>query len=908
VRWLDKTRLRLRSLFRKSAVDRELDQEMRFHFERQIQENIAAGMSPDEARRATSLEFGSLQNFREECRDTRRMNFFQDVLRDIRFSLRTLRKNPGFTIVSVLTLALVIGANTAIFSAIYGLLFRSLPYTDPNRLVMLWDANRHTGQEHIGVMEGSFPILQSEAKSFTGMGAFGGIGALGSMFADKLWGTEERVSTISCTSQLFPVLGVAPFLGQAFSPRDDTYDEHGATPSFSSVAILSYTFWQQHYGASAGAIGKTLALNEYGERQEYAIIGVMPQGFDFPYPMLSEKPDVWLPYAISSIHFSPGNNLRVIARLQAGVSLPSAQAELNTISDRLQREYPKYYKSEYVTVTPLQSELIRDARTILWTLLVALGLVLLIGCANVGNLMLMRAVSREKEMAVRSALGAGRPALVRQMLTEAMLVALGGGALGFLLAHWSMHAILAGLPASIYIPRLDSVAIDSKVLVFTAIVSTIAAAFFGVLPSLRLSRPDLNRIINAAPSPDRAMPSILRRPGSLLLIGEVSLAVVLLTGTALLAKSLKNLIDVNLHFQPEHLLVMDVAFSNAYVKATPDFSERGVVLYSQFQQQVGGMPGVRSVAFVDEFPLRKLRGLGGFKESGGSGPISENFQPAEQHIVTPNFFELMGMSLQRGRWLADADTPKSLLVAVINQAMAQRYWPDSDPLGHRIAPLLVFTEHRESYAIVGIVREPKRFGTGETSEPAVYLSTGQVPLNFYSVLVRTAGDPRRLAGPLRAAALKLAPGQMFVSNVQTGSDLVSESSARSRVTAMLLTCFAGLALILGVIGIYGLISYYTAQRTREIGIRMALGATPSKVLRLVLKEGMSLVGLGVALGLILAYGFARSLASLLYGTPPADLTAFLVAAVLFGNVGLLACYIPARRAMRVDPMIALRHE
>lgn len=390
MRWLDKTRLPLRSLFRKSTVNGELDQEMRFHLERQIQENIAAGMPPDEARRAASLEFGSVQSFREECRDKRRMNLFNDVIRDIRISLRTLRKNSGFAIVSVLTFALVIGANTAIFSAIYGLLFRSLPYGDPGRLVMLWDGNRHTGQEHIGVMEGSFPILQSEAKSFAGMGAFGGVSALGSMYADKLWGTEERVSTISCTSQLFSVLGVAPFLGQAFFPRDDTYDEHGATPSLSSVAILSYTFWQQHYGASADAIGKTLTLNQFGEREEYTIVGVMPQGFDFPYPMRSEKPDVWLPLAYSNTRFSPGNNFAVVARLQPGASLRRAQAELNTISDRLQREYPKYYKSEYVTVTPLQSELIRDARTILWVLLVALGLVLLIGCANVGNLMLMR--------------------------------------------------------------------------------------------------------------------------------------------------------------------------------------------------------------------------------------------------------------------------------------------------------------------------------------------------------------------------------------------------------------------------------------------------------------------------------------------------------------------------------------
>ncbi len=810
---------------------------------------------------------------------------------------------------AILTLALVIGANTAIFSAIYGLLFRSLPYRDSDRLVMLWDSNRRTGQEHMGVMEGSFPILESEAKSFSGMGAFTGMGALGSMFADKLWGTDERVATTLCTSQLFPVLGVSPFLGRTFSPQNDVYDEH-ARSSDSSVAILSYAFWQRHYGASADVIGKTLALNDYGKHQEYTIIGVMPQGFAFPYPMFAEKPDVWLPYPISNAHFSPGNNLLVIARLRTGVSPRNAQAELNTITGRLQQEFAKYYKGEYVTVTTLGSELVRDARTMLWTLFAALGFVLLIGCANVGNLMLMRAVSRGKEMAVRAALGAGRLAVIRQMLAEATLLAVAGGALGFPLAHWTLRLAVAAVPASIYIPRLDLIALDTRILALTAAISTFAAALFGTLPSVRFSGPDLSRMINAAPAPDRASPSILRRPGSLLLISEVSLAVVLLTGTALLTKSLKRLMDVNLHFQPDRLLVMDVAFSNAYVEATPDFDERKVTLYSQFQQQLEGMPGVHSVTFVDQFPLPTLRGLSiqGFKETGGSGPISENYQPAEMHVVTPNFFEMMGSSLQRGRWLADADTPKSLPVAVINQAMAEAYWPGADPLGHRIAPFIRYTDRKDSYAIVGVVQDPKRFGTGQAPEPAVYLATGQVPLNFYSVLVRTSGDPHSLAGPLRSAALQMAPGQMYVSEVRTGGDLVSESSARSRVTALLLACFAGLAVILGVIGIYGLIAYYTAQRTREIGIRMALGATPRNVMRLVLGEGMSLIGLGVMLGLFLAYGFARSLASLLYGTPPADLPEYLVAAALFACVGLAACYIPARRAMRVDPMIALRHE
>ncbi|HXN64580.1 MAG TPA: ABC transporter permease [Candidatus Acidoferrales bacterium] len=908
MRWLDKIRLRVRSLFQKPAVDRELEEELRFHLERQIQGNIAAGMSPDEAFRAARIEFGAAPRFQEECREARGLTFLQDVARDARIALRTLRKNPGFAAVTILTLALVIGANSAIFSAIYTLVFRRLPYKDPNQLVAIWDSNRHTGVDHIPVMEGSYPILHDGAKSFSGMAAFvGGIGQA-DMFQARIWGTEERVTEIGCTSELFPLLGVSPFIGHSFDPRGDVNNDLNAYPPPRGSAILSYSFWQRHYGASPDAIGKTLSINDLGVRYDSTIVGVMPGSFEFPYPLHPTKPDIWFQRGVKNSGFSPGQVLQVVARLQPRASLGTAQAELDTIADSIRRDHAKYYEAEYVTAVPLRSELTRDARPILWALLTALSFVLLIGCANIGNLMLMRAVSREKEMAVRVALGAGKLALIRQMLTETMLLSLGGGALGFLLAHWCLRVIVARIPASIYIPRANSMALESGVLACCVGASVIAAALFSLVPSLRLARSDLNRVINAATAaPDRPAISIFRRPGSLLLISEVSLAIVLLTGTVLLAKSLKRLIDVNLHFQPERLLVMDWSFSNPFILAH-DSDSVYAAASSQLEQEVEGMPGVKSVAFADGFPFGSYTSTQQFKADGGGGPIAQNYQPAESHVVSPGFFEMMGMSLERGRWLADSDGPKALPVAVINQAMADRYWPGVEPLGQRVQPYYRFTDKHISYVIVGIIHEPQRFGSGGVPRPAVYLSSEQAILPFASILVRTSADPRSLADPLRTAALKLAPGQMFVSRVHTGDDLISESSARSRITVILLASFAGLALVLGMTGIYGLISYYTAQRTREIGIRMALGATPLKVFRLVLKEGMSLVSIGLALGLIFGYGFGKGLANLLYATSPGDFVSFAVAAAVFGVVAFAACYIPARRATRVDPMAALRAE
>ena len=829
------------------------------------------------------------------------------LLQDIRYALRLLRKSPAFTAVAVLTLALGIGANTAIFSALYGLIFRPLPYRNASRLVMLWDSNRSTRAEHIQVMEGSFAILQKEAKSFNGMAAFRGFASRDQMLALRLWGTEKRLCTGAVTSQFFRILDVAPILGRTFLPSDDVAIGSGDNWHYARAAILSYAFWEEHYGGSPGVIGKTITFSDFGDRMQYTIVGVMPKGFDFPYPLFPGKPDVWLSLSIRD-YFGWPNDLDVLGRLKSGVTLAQAQAEIDTIADRIRSQHPRFYTNEHVSVVPLSGELIHNARSLLWIFLAAFSFILLIGCANVGNLLLVRAVSREKEMAIRATLGAGRLALIRQMLTEALLLAAAGGALGILLAYGALRVLVLVLPASIYIPRLDSLALDARMLALAAAFSVIAAAIFSVLPSLRLTRPNLNETMRSGSArPAQSSRSVLRRPGGALLVFEVSLALVLLTGTFLMLRSMEKLLVVNGRFQPERLLSLDVSLSNHYALSLHDFSSL-LPAYQQFQQRVAALPGVESVALADAFPTSNLPHSEMFKADGGGGSVAEAFQPATMRDVTAAYFPMMDMTLIRGRWFDDADELKSLPVAVINEEMAKRYWPDRDPLGLKVAPFIRYTTEKVSYTIVGIVREPKQLGTGNTANPTVYLDYSQVPLPSFSVIVRTAGTPRGITTALRSTALRIVPGQMLLGNVQTGTQLVSEDTATQRFATQLLTVFSTLALLLAVVGIYGLISYHTSRRTHEIGIRMALGAQRRDVMRLVLSEGMTLAAVGVAVGLIVSYAFAKSLASLVYGISVTDFYSFTAAAALFFIVALAACYIPARRAMKVDPMVALRYE
>jgi putative ABC transport system permease protein len=870
----------LRRFFKHDQTQHDLDAELQAHLDLLTEEKIRAGMSPDQARRAARIELGGFEQVKEQTREAHAGAWIDSLLRDIRYGARSLRKSPGFTIVTIATLALVIGANTAIFSAFYGLVFRHLPYKNPDRLVTVWMSNPKTGLEHSSVEW--FPTFEREAKGFQAIAGFSSP-ALGIAPA-VLWGTEESVVRVLCTSQFFQVLGATPLLGRTFR-RSDTL------PDAPNTVILSTHFWKQHYGASPEAIGKILTLNRGGDREEYTIIGVMPDSVEFPFPLENQRPDFWANFSYGD---QDGITLPVVARLKPDVTMAQARAEMNMIAGQIAIELPKQYNGEVFGVSSLRSELVRDVRSMLWILLAALAFVLLIGCANVSNLLLVRAFVREKEVAVRTALGATRVILFRQMFIEVLLLAFAGGAVGFLLAYWGLRGFVALLPPTLYVPRFQEAAIDLRVLGITAAVSMAAALLFGMMPVFRFSRVNLNKALKTSALSTRGSASVLRRPGSLLLVSEISLALVLLAGTVLLTQSFRKLFEANARYRPTHLLTIDIGCRG-------DVSPR----YSDLATRAASLPGVRAVALANHFPLFEYTGT--FKALSGNDPIAQSYQPAQMHIVTASFFEMLGYRLQKGRWFADTDTLNSPHVAVINQAMAL-YWRDTKPLGVQLMRRQYLERPPDPLTIVGVVDEPLRLGSGASAKPSVYLPIAQRPLSDTTLVVRTEGDPRGLATTLRDEAMNVLPGHMFVSPAQTGEDLVSESTARLRFTMMLVSVFSAVALLLALIGIYGLISYYTAQRTREIGIRMALGATPTSVLKLVLQEGMALILFGTVIGVAAAYAFGRGLASMLYGVHPGDATALLGSAVLFFAVASLAFYIPARRAMRVDPLVALRYE
>jgi predicted permease len=814
----------------------------------------------------------------------------QTLWQDLRYGARALRKNPGFSCVAIATLALVIGANSAIFSAFYGLVFRHLPYKNPDQLVMLWKSNRRTGLQHSRLWW-SRNFTKNQTKSFDGIAAVFLNDDPRWFESTKFWGTQESVQQVPCSSDFFRVLKATPLLGRTFQPDDDAANAP-------NVAILTARFWRQHYDGRNDVIGKILSVKMLGERRDLTVIGVMPEYVEFPYPLSPRQTDFWVNAPVGD----DGGYTNAIARLNSGVSIRAAETEISTILHSFPSGAKGINDDDTIQVVPLRSELIRDVRSMLWILVAALGFVLLIGCANVGNLLLVRGFVREKEFALRTALGAGRTTLIRQLSIEALLLAVAGGFLGFLVAYWGLRGFLVLLPPTLHVPRFQEAAIDPRVLAATAAISMVAALLFGIFPTMRFSRVNLTKTLRSGVVTSQTGGSVLRRPGSLLLVSEIALALVLLAGTALLTQSFGKLVSANARFQPEHLLTIDF-FVNPD-SSVDDEKSRGAK-YIQLIGTIAALPGVRSSALASPFPSSNHQYQ--FQALTGGGRIAESKQPAEAQFITAAFFQMLGYELQRGRWFDDTYVLNSPPIVVINQEMAKTYWPDTNPIGLQLA-----WKHggasADTFTIAGIVKEPPRFPSGERANPTVYISLLQKPLLNVSLLVRTQADPRGVTSMVREATSKGFPAGASLSLVKTGDDLISESMARLRFTMMLVSVFSGLALLLALIGIYGLISYYTAQRTREIGIRMALGATPSDILKLILQEGMALISAGAALGLVMAYLFGRGLASLLYGVHPSDPISLLGAVILFVAVGSIAFYIPARRAVCIDPMVALRYE
>lgn len=898
--------LRIRSPWLRREVKREIDEELRFHLEQRTQENIAAGMAPKDAAREARKRFGNLQSVREECRETRGASFGEATLKDLRFAFRMLRKNPGFTAVAVLTLALGIGANTAIFSIVDAVLLRPLPFKDPERLVTVWERNPEHGYDANTAAAANFDDWKAQNQSFEQMASFKRASKMDLTLGDE----TERVTGVAVTANLFPLLGTNPMRGRGFTSEEET-------PGRADVVVLSHRLWQRRFAGDPAVLGKTVSL----DGRSYTVVGIMPGGFCFPGGTgvldgdYDPAADLWMPLRISAEEQQNRGDhpCHVVARLKPGVTLAQARSEMDAIQGQIHKSYGWYFMGTHCTVLPLREQSVGGVRAALCLLLGAVALVLLIACANIASLLLVRAAARQKEFAVRAALGAGRGAIIRQLLVESVLLAVLGGALGVLLAGWSVPLLAAHVGDSIVAstPGWNAISIDGRVLAFTLVVALGTGILFGLAPAWQAAQTDVNDALKAE---GRGAGTGLRgqRLRSGLVVAEVALAVMLLIGAGLLLRSFSRLQRVNPGFSAAHVLTFQLGLPEARFPQTQD---RGAFV-DGLCERLKSLPGVEFAGATTVLPL-----------SGGpinnrtytvvGHPPSEpgQFYSADFCFVTPDYFRAMQIPLRAGRSFGAGDTRESPLVCVINEALARRQFPNEDPIGKQ---LHLVSSHRE-LEIVGVMRDVKHRELDNTwmtapmrsvFDCAIYMPYAQdIPQyrNETSMVLRTSGDPLMLAGAVRAAVRELDKEQP-VAKLQTMQTVIGESVAQPRFRTILLGSFGALAVVLAAIGLYGVLAHTVAQRSREIGIRMALGARTQDVLVLVLRQGMTLVLIGIAVGLAGALALARLLSGLLFGITPTDPVTFTVVPLLLGAVALAACWLPARRATKVDPMEALRCE
>lgn len=816
------------------------------------------------------------------------------LIRDLRFGARMLRKHPGFAFVALVTLALGIGANTAIFSVVNAVLLRPLDYREPARVVTLWESVPAKGGRW-RVAPANFFDWKKQNQVFEEVAAF-------SASTLNLTGTGEpaQLSGSRVSEGYFGVLGVEPAVGRAFLPEE-------FEPGKGQVVILGQGLWRNRFGSDPNVVGKSIRL----DGNAYTVVGVMPAGVYPAWPTTAKisfdasRQEYLVPMSFSPAWAGNRNShvLGVVARLKQGVTLERAQADMSLIARRLEEAYPSNNTGAGVLVNPLADEVVGDVRPALLVLLGTVGLVLLIACANVASLLLAQLASRRKEVAIRAALGAGRAQLVRQFLIEGALLSFAGGALGVLLAAWGVDLLLKLMPREI--PRLDTVGVDARVLLFTLLLSAFTSLVFGFVPALQASRADLRETINEAARGTSSGPfrQSFRR---LLVVVQVALAVVLVVGAGLLVKSFWRLRQVDPGFNPEHVAVLSLSLPQSKYAEWQKLSG----FYSQLIERVRGLPGVRSATVAYDNPLTS-NWLDSFTIEGrpepeaGQTPV-ESFRP-----VGHEYFRTVGIELLKGRHFEESDDPAHPGATIINEAFARRYFPGEEPLGKR---LLTQTPARMSgapvptaFEIVGVVRDTKFKGLSAESSPAFYIPARQFPLSNMVVMARVEGDPVAYAQSLRDAVWSLDRDQP-INAITTLDAIVAEDLAQPRFNMLLMGLFGGLALLLAAVGVYGLLSYTVAQRTREIGVRIALGAQGSDIFRLVLRQGVAPALFGVLLGLASASAVTRFLASLLYGTGASDLSTYAFVAALLTAVALLACLVPARRATKVDPMVALRHE
>ncbi len=812
----------------------------------------------------------------------------EKLIQNLRYGLRTILKQPGFTAIAVFALALGIGANTAIFSVINAVLLKPLPFSAPDKIVNVW--NTAEKEDQFDVTYPDFLDWRQRQQSFERLAAY-------STRDFTLTGTGEptRLRGAMVTSDLLHILGVQPKQGRFFLPDED---KPGVR-----VAILSHRMWQEHFAADPAICEQTITLHG----QNYDVVGVMPQTFAFP---IQNDPiiDFWTTTATmqegsAALSTQRGNHaLEVIGRLKDGVTLEQSQADMAAIVNTLASQYPDTNSELGVRVAPLQKELVRDVRPALWILFGAVGCVLLIACVNVANLLLARATTRHKEMAIRSALGASRLRVIRQLLTESLLLSIFGGALGLLLAMWGTDLLVSLLPKGL--PRTDEIGMDASVLGFTTLITLATGIFFGIAPALQISKTELTQTLKEGGRTSGGG-AHRNRVRSLLVVSEVALALMLLLGAGLLINSFLRLQKVNPGFDTRNVLSFRLGLPNTrypQLQQQTDF-------FKQLASRLETLPGVQNVGSTTALPLSGQGGSLGFSIEGEANTSGLPFPyNCDYRTISPSYFRTMSIALLRGREFDERDILQSNPVVIINETLARRFFPNQDPIGKRINPSFGIDERgalmRE---IVGVVGNVKHRSLSAELQPEVYIVDKQNPRPTMMFVIRTSNDPNNLVAAIRHE-VQSQDNLLAIYNVRTLDQYLAASVAQPLFNTLLLGIFAAVALLLTIVGLYGVMSYSVTQRTHELGIRMALGASPVDVLKLVLKQGMGLTLLGVVLGLAGAFGLTRLAESLLFGVTATDPLTFIAVSAILTGVALLACYVPARRATKVDPMEALRYE
>jgi putative ABC transport system permease protein len=890
MRFLKSLGLRVYSLFKRTQLEADLNDELQDWMARQTRRYLEVGLSAEKARAAALRDIGGIQRVKEECRDIWIFTALETLKRDIGVGLCQLRHNPGFATVAVLTIALGIGATTAIFSVVDAVLLRSLPYRDANRLVSLYEDRSRTGFPRKEFTPANYIDCKAQTEIFEDVAAID---------ADRFYnltgsgGIPERLAAEGVTHNLFSILGVRALLGRVFSAQEDT-------PGSENVVLLSHRLWLGRFGGDRNVIGKDILLN--GER--YSVVGVMPPGFSFP----NRNADLWVPTAFTSQDLADRGShfLMVIAKLRSGVNLKQANAELLVLSQRLQRQHMDIMRFvDKFIADPLQDIYTRHVREGLVLLLAAVGFILLIACANIANLLLSRAAGRQREIALRAALGAARGRIVRQLLTESAVLGTAGAVLGILLAEGNFSFLANLIPDDL--SRMVSITLNLPVLGFAIFVSLISTFLFGVAPALESSKVDISESLKEG---SRAGIGVHRKNiGNSLVIGEVALSLMLLVASGLLLESFANLRHLDPGFRSDHVLTARID--------VPERKYRGFSSRTQFFQavleRVRALRGVERAGYTSALPLTSKAAIGSF--IGAAGFVPEGLvRPGIQYaaldcVVSPGYFEAMRIPLIRGRRFNDQDGPEAPSVVVINETMARKFWPNEDALGKRFR-LNLGSGNFRLFHVVGVVGDLRQMSLVEPSKEEMYFPYWQAQGNYMmprDLVVRTTGDPINLADAVRRAVWSVAADQP-VSSVMTMDDIVDEAVGQRRVQTVLLGRLAVLALSLACVGIYGVMAYLVTQENHEIGVRVALGAEPQNILRLILGRASRLTIIGVSIGIFAGLLMTRFMKDLLYGVSGVDWLTFVAAATLLSSVALLASYLPARRAMRIDPVIALRCE